>query len=480
MNARKIIIQEYAKKAQDAKLFLFKTYYPLHTFTMILFVLTLCMAVSAQSHPHMDALVKKSKLPPSTLGLWIRGYDRNFAHNADKKFVPASLSKIPTAGAALEILGLQHKYITGVYMTGKIENSDLNGDLYLKGGGDPGLVSENYWSIVNELKRSGLRKINGKIYVDDYSFDDDRYSVGRQTRRVDRAYDAPVGALSFNWNSVNIFVRPDKEVGESARVFLDPENEYVQLVNRCKTARKTNIQIDRETKNGKDTIIVSGTIDVNENEKVVYKSITNPELWAGYNFKAFLNRDGIVYSSEIERKPTPSTAVRLVSYESKPMIEIVSDMVKFSNNYVAEMLTKSMSTTVPASMDSGVVKIRKWIEGAGISPTAYTFVSPSGFSHDNLFTPKDLGLLLERINRNFKIAAEFKTALPVSGVDGTLKSRLKDQMVRGKTGYLSGTVGLAGYFQKNGQEYAFVFMYNGSSKDDARAKDLFDELIRRW
>lgn len=447
---------------------------------MISYILTLWIFAFAQNHPQVDALVKRSSIPEASLGLWIRGSDRSYAHNADKKFVPASLSKIPTAGAALELLGLQHKFVTGIYITGKIENSDLNGDLYIKGGGDPGLVSENYWSIVNELKRSGIRKINGKIYVDDYLFDDDRYSVGRQTRRVDRAYDAPVGALSFNWNSVNIFVRPDQEVGESARVFLDPENEYVKLINRCKTARKTNIQVDRETKNGKDTIIVSGTINVNDKEKVVYKSITNPELWAGYNFKAFLNRDGIVYSSEIERKPTPNTAIQIVAFESKPMIEIVSDMAKFSNNYVAEMLTKSMSGATPASMDGGVVKIRRWIEESGISPTAYTFVSPSGFSHDNLFTPKDMGLILERIGKNFKIASEFKTALPVSGVDGTLKSRLRDQQVRGKTGYLSGAVGLAGYFQKNGQEYAFVFMYNGNAKYDAKAKDLFDEIIRRF
>lgn len=449
---------------------------------MLLLIITLWMSAFAQNNAALDTIVKKSKIPESSLGLWIKGADRTYSHNGDKKFVPASLSKIPTAGAALDLLGLQHKYVTGVFITGKIEGSDLNGDIYLKGGGDPGLVSENYWNIVNELKRSGIRKITGKIYVDDYAFDDDRYSIGRQSRRVDRAYDAPVGALSFNWNSVNIFVRPAATVGEMSRVFLDPENEYVKLINKCKTARKTNIQIDRETKNGKDTIIVSGTIDLNEREKVVYKSITNPELWAGYNFKAFLNRDGVAYSSEIEKRATPASATLLVSFDSKPMIEIVSDMAKFSNNYVAEMLTKSLSTTQPATMDSGVARIRKWIEGAGIKPTDYTFVSPSGFSHDNLFTPRDLGTLLDKISRNFKIASEFKTALPVSGVDGTLKSRLKDQtgLIRAKTGFLSGAVGLAGYFQKNGIEYVFVFMYNGNAKYDADAKDLFDELIRKW
>lgn len=449
---------------------------------MILFIITLWMSAFAQNNNTLDALIKNSKIPDTSLGVWIKGPDRSYSHNGDKKFVPASLSKIPTAGAALDLLGLQHKYITSVFYTGKIEGTDLNGDLYLRGGGDPGLVSENYWNIVNEIKRSGIRKITGKIYVDDSLFDNDRYSQGRQTKRVDRAYDAPVGALSFNWNSVNIFVRPDNQVNEPARVFLDPENEYVKLVNKCKTGRKTNIQVDRETKGGKDTIIVSGTIDLNDKEKVVYKSITNPELWAGYNFKAFLNRDGISYSSEIEKKTVPGNAIQIVSFESKPLIEIIADMSKFSNNYVAEMLTKSLSTTSPASIDNGVARIRKWIEEAGVKPTDYTFVSPSGFSHDNLFAPKDLGAILERIQGNFKISSEFKAGLPLAGIDGTLKSRLKDQtgLVRAKTGFLSGAVGLAGFFQKDGKEYVFVFMYNGNAKYDPQAKDLFDNLIRKW
>jgi serine-type D-Ala-D-Ala carboxypeptidase/endopeptidase (penicillin-binding protein 4) len=449
---------------------------------MILFIITLWMSAYAQNDATLDALIKSSKIPESGLGIWIKGPDRSYSHNGDKKFIPASLSKIPTAGAALDLLGLQHKSVTTIHYTGKIEGTDLNGDLYLKGGGDPGLVSENYWNIVNEMKRSGIRKINGKIYVDDSLFDTDHYSQGRQSRRVDRAYDAPVGALSFNWNSVNIFIRPADKINENARVFLDPENEYLRLINKCKTARKTNIQVDRETKSGKDTITVSGTIDINEKEKVIYKSITNPHLWAGYNFKAFLNRDGIVYSSEIERKAVPGHAIQLVAFDSKPLVEIIADMSKFSNNYVAEMLTKSLSNSTPATMDGGVAKIRKWIEEAGVKPTDYTFVSPSGLSNDNLFTPRDLGAILEKIQSNFKIASEFKSGLPLSGIDGTLKSRLKDKsgLVRAKTGFLSGSVGLAGFFQKDGKEYIFVFMYNGNPKYDAQAKDLFDSLIRKW
>lgn len=449
---------------------------------MFIFIYIFTVCVFAQNNEVLDSLVKKSKIPESTLGLWIQGGERSYSLNGNKQFLPASLSKIPTAGAALETLGLEHKYTTNIYMTGKIIGTTLNGDLYLQGGGDPGLVSESYWSLVNQLKRTGIRKINGQLYVDDFLYDDNSYSNGRQNRRVDRAYDAPVSALSFNWNSVNVFVRPGDKKNDPARVFLDPENEHVQLVNKCKTADKTNIQIDRDSKKNTDVIIVSGTMSIHETEKVVYKSITNPELWAGSNFKAFMNRDGIQYIGGVEKKRTPQDAKWLVSHESKPLVEIIADMSKFSNNFVAEMITKSMSGKKPATMDDGIGKIHKWIEGIGISSSEYVFVSPSGFSNENKLTPKDLAKILNQLNSNFKISSEFKASLPLSGVDGTLKSRLKDMTsaVRAKTGYLAGAVGLAGYFYKNGKEYIFVFMYNGPTQHDAKAKDLFDDLIRNW
>jgi serine-type D-Ala-D-Ala carboxypeptidase/endopeptidase (penicillin-binding protein 4) len=450
-------------------------------------ILKLCSFFFLFSHlslanDSIEKLIKKSPVPSASLGVWIQGEDRRFGHNEKKLFTPASLSKIPTAGAVLDILGLQHRYTTEVLMVGKLENGNLNGDLYLKGGGDPGLVSENYWSMINQLKRTGLKSIKGTIFVDDFLFDDVRFSESRQSRRVDRAYDAPIGAMSFNWNSVNVFVRPGFKLGDRAQVFLDPENEYVTLVNKTTTGKRTDIQVNRQSLSSKDQFTVTGTVSLTDGEKAVYKSITQPELWAGYNFKAFLKRDGIDCECTVARQKTPSSAQLLVSLESKPLRDMVADLAKFSNNYVAEMLTKSLSTSKPANMKSGVERIRHWVEAAGVKPNSYTFLSPSGFSHDNKFTPEDLGILLNKINTNFRIAAEFKTALPISGVDGTLKTRLRDQqgLVRGKTGYLSGVVGLAGYFDKNGKEYSFVFIYNGPSKHDAQAKDLFDAIIRKW
>jgi len=447
---------------------------------MILLIASVLAFSGSVMGASIDQIIKKSRIPEQHFGVWIAGSDKKFSLNDDKLFTPASLSKIPTAAAALSELGLNFQYETKVWHTGNIDGDELKGDLYLQGGGDPSVVSETYWVIVNELKRSGIRKVSGQLYVDDTLFDQARFSESRQSVRVDRAYDAPIGALSFNWNSVNVFVRPGAASGEAARVFADPENEFVTLKNSCKTGKKTDIRVERKTQGDRDVIEVHGTIAVGAMEQVIYKSISAPEYWAGYNFKAFLNQQGVVYGGSVLKKAVPGNAKSLVVYKSKPLKDMVSDMAKFSNNYVAEMLTMALSTKKPATLQSGVQHIQDWMRKNGIKSGDFIFENPSGFSSDNKMKAKDLGMILEKVSRDFSVYPEFAMSLPVAGIDGTLKKRLKDMSgrVRAKTGYLNGTIGLAGYMEKRGQIYAFVFMYNGPSKHDGQVRDLFDNFLR--
>lgn len=425
----------------------------------------------------LNSIVLKSKIPQSQLGLWLQGPDKSYQLNSDKTFVPASLSKIVTAGAALDELGLEHRFETKIYRNGMIKDGVLQGDLYLQGGGDPSLVSESFWSMVNELKRSGLRKIEGQLFVDDFLYDQMRYSEGRQDHRVDRAYDAPIGALSFNWNSVNVFVR----TGESGvLLFADPENEYLTVENKAKFGSKTVLTIQRTSPSGRDHVSVSGTLAKDDSEQVVFKSVTQPEFWAGYNFKTFLNQQGIQYSGAVQKKKVPNSAVLLVNFKSKPFRDIVADMNKFSNNYVAEMLTMALAQDRPATLKNGLTRIHQWVQKMGWSANQYVFVNPAGFSNENQIRPKDLGLLLVHMQKKFSTSAEFMSSLPISGVDGTLKRRLQDMklQVRAKTGLLNGKIGLAGYVEKNNRLYTFAFMFNGSEAHEAQARELFDELLR--
>jgi serine-type D-Ala-D-Ala carboxypeptidase/endopeptidase (penicillin-binding protein 4) len=194
-----------------------------------------------------------------------------------------------------------------------------------------------------------------------------------------------------------------------------------------------------------------------------------------------LNQQGIEYNGTVEKKSPPATAQLLVTFKSKSLRDIVTDMAKFSNNYVAEMLTKALSPQKPATLKKGVERIRQWLVKQGWKEKNFVFENPSGFSHDNKFRAQDLGQLLVDLRSQHAIFPEFLVSLPIAGVDGTLKKRLKDKSaeVRAKTGYLDGIIGLAGYYHKNGQQRAFVFMYNGPSKYDGKVRDVFDTILRQ-
>lgn len=441
-----------------------------------------------QSQDKILQEIKKIDADKKDFGIWVKRGSEVVELRSDKKMIPASLSKIPTALAFLENQNMSEKFKTWIYHTGKIENGVLKGDLYLKGGGDPTFVTESMWLMINELKRSDFSKIEGRIFVDESYFDSDYYSNGRQTRRVDRAYDAPVGALSFNWNSIAIYVRPGKSSGEPARVYTDPVLPNIKVRNKATTtsSKKTSLQVSRKIKGETIHIDVTGKISSSKDEKAFYKSITQPAMWTGKVFLEMLKQAGFEYKGEVQIQKTPELAKQLVEYDGWSMPRLLSALSKFSNNFVAEMMTKHLGKRgrEPASISGGLTKISEYLVRQGWSPEQFTFVNPSGFTSKNRIRPDLLGGLLEKAKYTFMSAPEFMSSLPISGVDGTLKSRMKQTMkakVRAKTGYLSGVVGLAGYMEtrSGGEPITFVMIYNGPSKKDWDVRAMFDRLLWR-
>ena len=200
----------------------------------VLLVILLCSAgefsFAVENHAaavasRIKRMVESSKFKKNELSIWIgeAGGSSVFESNGAQLMVPASLSKVFTAGLVLETLAPEFKFKTQLLTSATQMKSILKGDVVLKGGGDPSFVSETMWFLVNEFTRTKIDTIEGNIVVDDTRFDNVRFSSERESVRVDRAYDAPVGAMSMNWNSVNVFVRPGEKVGDQASVVLDPE-----------------------------------------------------------------------------------------------------------------------------------------------------------------------------------------------------------------------------------------------------------------
>lgn len=434
----------------------------------------------------LQKLLRSHSIPQSQVGLAIYQLNKTpqtlvFGNNENQDFVPASVTKIVTAAAVLQTLGPSYKFQTTLWSSAAVKNGVLQGDLVLKGGGDAGFVSETMWFLVNELVRAKITKIEGNILVDDTDFDSVREDASRDPERVDRAYDAPVGAMSFNWNSINIYVRPT-QVGEPPQVYLDPLPDYYSVENKAKTVNKSgsSLEISRE----KNRVVVRGTIGVGANEFVAYKNIDDPVDWSGRNLIYFLSQRGIGVSGRVKAGKRPDGSRLLAKADSKPVSQHVADMMKFSNNYVAEMLTKNLALyngVTPASLDEGMKTLRATLDGMGIDGKRYTLLNPSGLSRRNRIKASDLAMVLVQAQHHFPTFAEMLAAFPLAGMDGTLKNRMKDNgtkgWVRAKTGNLAGVVGLSGFAgRKDGSSYAFAFLFNGKAEQADSARRLFDAL----
>jgi D-alanyl-D-alanine carboxypeptidase/D-alanyl-D-alanine-endopeptidase (penicillin-binding protein 4) len=427
------------------------------------------------------------------VGIWVgstgaQGLETYFEQNANQKMLPASLSKLVTLGAVLHTLKPGYKFRTELFSDAKVKDGVLQGPIYLKGGGDPSFVSENMWVLVNELTRTGVTEIAGDVIVDDTKFDDVRFGQDRQDERVDRAYDAPVGAMSMNWNSVNVYARPGDKVGDPLKVFVDVASPYLKVVNKSHTTgagKGKSVAVERKSEKdfSGDVITVTGGLGLDQPEAVIYKSISKPDIWAGTNFVEFLKQRGITVKGKVRTGATPTAAKSLAFTEAHTLTSVVADMAKWSNNYVAEMLVKNIAAETgeqPATMQTGMDIVRKYLESSGVKKGDYEFINAAGFTRKNRLSPMQLGNYMEFVRSDFTFFPEYLTALPIAGVDGTLRKRMvgtsAERWVRAKTGLLNGAVGLAGYAGRpNGQTATFVFIYNGSGRED-KARAYFDRL----
>ena len=433
----------------------------------------------------VEKFLKREKLAQSHLGIAVfRGGSNLVNINADKKFIPASITKLFTALAVLEHIPPGTKFNTKLGSSAKVENGVLKGDIYLIGGGDSGFVSETMWYLVNAFTREQIKEIEGDIVIDDTWFDDKRFDASREDHRVDRAYDAPVGAMSFNWNAINVFLRPGSKIGDPGKVFIDPANSYVVLDSNLTTANKSDYTVSRlRNSDGKDRIVVKGKIDRDSKEIAVYKGVSDPVAWSAENLRYFFTERGITVKGKFRAGKMPSEGKILAESPSKPVEHLLADMNKFSNNYVAEMLTKQLAAVngVQGNLQVGIEMIRESVRGAGVSDNEFDLLNPSGLTRENQFTARALVKVLEKVRKDFRLFPEYVSSLPIAGVDGTLKNRMKNgkasRWVRAKTGLLTGVISLAGFIgTEQGEILSFAFIYNGP-KDGAAVRSAYDRLI---
>jgi len=417
----------------------------------------------------------KKGLKVGILAVSLTKGDIIYQRNADKPLIPASVSKLFTAYAALKKLGPTATFKTHVFRTGSLNDGKLTGDLILKGGGDPSLVSERMWMLVNELVRSGIKSITGNVVADSSYYDEERTPDTRPTYLQDQAYNAPVGALSFNFNTTTIYVRPAEEAGKPPIVFTDPDNSYIDVVNQATTGKEggENSVTVKRTSFVKgdigDTVLLRGSIPVNHKEIRFYRNIVNPALYTAHMFRTFWEKRGLELKGNIIEGKVPGNAKQVLEFDSLPVWQIVWGMNKFSNNFVADQLMKKIGAEVwgpPGTLAKGLTALGDALEDLGIARKSFQIIDGSGLTRGTTVAPRHIVTVLTAAHKDHTMSPEFIASLGIGGEDGTLRNRLptsktKGSTVRGKTGTLDGVTALAGYLDTEGGELvAFAALLN--------------------
>lgn len=384
--------------------------------------------------------------------------------NSDLPLNPASSVKLLTAYTALTKLGINYSFKTSFYYAAK------KGDFCVKGGGDPSFVMEDLYLVVEALKRKGVEDFSGKIAIDSSVFDQEMYPEDRNSQDSERAYNAPISGLNFNYNTISVFVNPSTK-GHAARVGLDFPFDFVKVTGKVMTGSGTDVSWDKKGKGDQEIVSLGGKISEDADEWRKPFRIRDPAHAFGEAFFKMLNHGGVPTKGAMQISKGACVGDPIFVYSSKPLGFVVGLMDKYSNNFIADSLVKALAAEVDhkqGTTEGGVKLIRAEMKKIGIDLLAggRHFVAGSGLTDGNDIAAVDFITLLKQVYREKTILPELLSSLPLAGVDGTLKKKYVGTDVqgrlRGKTGTLNGVQSIVGiYPTMSGDWIAVAVIANG-------------------
>lgn len=432
-------------------------------------------ALSAAMPPAVAAALKVARLQPSTVGIYVQEVGSNrpmLSINADRAMNPASVMKLVTTYAALELLGPSFVWKTGVYENGTRRGDVLEGDLVIRGAGDPKLTQDDLALAMRALRARGIREIRGNIILDHSVFDVSAYDAARFDGDPLRAYNAGPDALLINFKAFALTFVPDEAAG-IANVSAEPRaagipvRANVKLVpGACQDLRGPQLKLRIDAVGG---IAVSGNYALTCGVKNmwVHPYELSTLQYSGAVLRQLWQDAGGTITGEVRDGQLPATARLSYEIESESLAETIRDINKYSNNVMARELFLSIAyekLRISATPASAARAIRTWLTGKGIGGEELVMENGSGLSRIERVSPQTLGRMLVAAFRS-PVMPELMSSMPLVAYDGTMQRRLRSKDVAGqahiKTGTLNDVRAIAGYvLAASGKRYAVVCLVN--------------------
>lgn len=418
------------------------------------------------------------------------------SYNSEKVIIPASNQKLLTTAAILDHFGADFRFKTNIYGDGKLDGNTWNGNLIIKGSGDPSISGDLYdddryyafKQFVEQLKEHGIEHIEGKLIADVSLFDEQIYPKGWDWYDFSFYYGVQISPLSFNNNAVDLEVFAEGEIGETPRITWFPDStNYVDFENRQVIAHPdTEYDEFYRRELGRNRIVLGSSLPQNyyEDESL---SVDNPPMFFLDSFKKFLNKNGIRFTGPIVvfgQSFDYDTTQILATHTSKPLSELINWTNKESDNFYTEMLVKTLSADVgnqPGSFEHGIKQVRSFIADLGIDTAFVQMNDGSGMADGNFNKTVIISDVLHKMQYHPEFEAYFNS-LSVAGIDGTLAHRMKGTPLyrnfKGKSGFVTGVRTLSGYFEaKSGKPLIVSLAANNFISEKVRPIDAVHENI---
>jgi D-alanyl-D-alanine carboxypeptidase/D-alanyl-D-alanine-endopeptidase (penicillin-binding protein 4) len=476
----------------------------------------LCLAASVHAAALPESVsqeLRQVNIPQSAIAIEVREAGKRsplLSINSRRAMNPASTMKLLTTYAGLDMLGPAYTWKTEAWIDGELKDGVLNGNLILKGYGDPKFTIEQFWLWLSELRARGLREIRGDLILDRSYYELPPHNPAEFDDDPVRAYNVGPDALLINFNTLRLRYMPE---GPGLKVVTEPPLDGVTLDNQLMPNTGT-VNCDSwddmfSVQPNGDSVVLQGDYPLGCGEREHNLSVMPHTRYVGAIFRAVWKELGGTLQGKERDGDTSDTSKLFSTHLSDPLGLIIRDINKYSNNVMARQLFLTLGEALPLipvenappsgaqtsfpantersghmSIERSILAMQNWMTRKELHFPEVVLENGAGLSRKERISAESMSLLLQQAY-DHPLSAELQASLPILGVDGSVKRRLRDSPAAShahlKTGTLEGVKAIAGYVHSSsGREWIVVFLINHPyAKRGQAAQDALIEWLAR-